>query len=1043
MVNQVKHSWVTPAVIAIAFVELFVDSQSPLGTADYIFYFMPVALTVLHNRASAPFLAALLATILIGIGYYISPDSGIYGPVALNRSFAAINLWLVAGMVSMIIKTRNKVIENDWIKSAQNDVANNLRGELSIDEIGTVIFQFLSTRTELKAGAMYLFEDSTKSLQYVTGYAFSPDQRTTTIKLGEGLVGQSALDKKHKELINVEHNYFKINSSLVEKTPKCVLVYPLQAENKVVGVIEIAFPHTSMHLLKPLFDQVSESIGIAIRSSQNRSRLQDLLHQAQQLTEELQSQQEELRVSNEELEQQSKALKESHIKMENQQAELEQSNQQLEEQTQILENQKIILDEKNRDLLISQATLEDKSREVARTSQYKSEFLANMSHELRTPLNSTLILAKLLSDNKPGNLNEEQIKYAEIIHTSGNDLLNLINDILDLSKVEAGKMTVNPEVVDIDSLKKTMEAMFRAQAETKNLDFKVEVEETAPVSIITDRMRLEQILKNFLSNAMKFTDKGFVQMQIYREPKGISFAISDSGIGIAPEQQEVIFEAFRQADGTSNRKYGGTGLGLSISRELTHLLGGEISIKSAVGQGSTFVLTVPVEYKAKPAQDTDTEASAVPQTLPKYKSTESIAVTEPLSQSFSFQDDREKLSKHGRKILIIEDDESFARILFDLAHEMKFGALVAATADEGLKLAQLYVPHAVLLDMRLPDHSGLLVLDQLKMNSKTRHIPVHVISSSDFSKSAMEMGAIGYMLKPVKREQLQVAFSNLSSIMGQKEKSVLVVEDDQVQRDHIVGLITDDFVKVDAVENAKDALSKLAEKTYDCMIMDLSLPDLSGYELLSKLSNESHNYSYPPVIVYTARDLTQEEEEKLKRYSGSIIIKGAKSPERLLSEVTLFLHRVETELPPERQKMLKDLRTREKSLEERKILVVDDDVRNIFALTSALENYGAKVIVARNGREAIEKVMTNEDLDMVLMDIMMPEMDGYEAMRKLRMNKKFEKLPIIALTAKAMKDDQEKCLEAGANDYLPKPLNVDKLLSLIRVWLPHQRSFLN
>lgn len=1041
MVNQVKHPWLTPTVIVIAFLELFVDVNTPLGTADYIFYFIPVALTVLHNKPSTPFLTALLTTILITIGYYLSPVSTNSGPVGINRAFAGLNLWLVAFMVSMIIKTRNKVLDNDWIKSAQNEMANRLRGDLSIDEIGQTIFQFFSTRTHLKAGAMYLMQESNQTLQYVTGYAFSPDQRTSSIKLGEGLVGQAAMDNSSKELVNVEHNYFKINSSLVEKTPKCVLIYPLSAENTVVGVIEIAFPYTSMHLLRPLMDQISESLGIAIRSSQNRSKLQYLLQQSQQLSEELQAQQEELRVSNEELEQQTKALKESYIKMENQQAELEQNNQQLETQTQLLESQKVILNEKNRELMISQAALEDKSREIAKTSQYKSEFLANMSHELRTPLNSTLILAKLLSDNKTGNLTEEQIKYAEIIHTSGNDLLNLINDILDLSKVEAGKMTVNPEVVEIDYLKKNLEALFKAHAESKNLDFKIEVENSAPASLITDRMRVEQILKNFLSNAIKFTDKGFVQLQIYREPKGLSFAISDSGIGIAPEQQDTIFEAFRQADGTTNRKYGGTGLGLSISKELTQLLGGEITIKSAVGQGSTFILTLPLEYQAKTSQD-DEAFTPAPTVKTQPKSPGPAPTSAPLPLNFNFEDDREKLSKHGRKILIIEDDETFARILFDLAHEMQFSALVASTAEEGLKLARTYLPHAVLLDMRLPDHSGLLVLDQMKMNSKTRHIPVHVISSSDFSRSAMEMGAIGYMLKPVKREQLQVAFSNLSSIMGQKEKSVLVVEDDMVQRNHIVDLISDDFVKVDAVVNAKDALAKLAEKTYDCMIMDLSLPDLSGYDLLAKLSNESHNYSYPPVIVYTARDLTPQEEEKLRQYSGSIIIKGAKSPERLLSEVTLFLHRIETELPPERQKMLKDLRIREKSLEDRKILVVDDDVRNIFALTSALESFGAKIIVARNGREAIEKVITNEDLDMVLMDIMMPEMDGYEAMRKLRLNKKYERLPIIALTAKAMKDDQEKCLEAGANDYLAKPLNVDKLLSLIRVWLPNQRSFL-
>ena len=462
-------------------------------------------------------------------------------------------------------------------------------------------------------------------------------------------------------------------------------------------------------------------------------------------------------------------------------------------------------------------------------------------------------------------------------------------------------------------------------------------------------------------------------------------------------------------------------------------------MKSAVNEGSTFILSIPLELIIQK----ETTQELTPH-LEKKKIESKTDESSPAALlKFSFEDDRLNLSKNSRKILIVEDDETFAKILLDLAREMKFAALVAPTAEEGLRIAELHLPHAVLLDMRLPDHSGLLVLDQLKMNAKTRHIPVHVISSSDFSRSAMEMGAIGYMHKPVKREDLQSAFSNLTSLMSAKEKHVLVVEDDDVQRMHITDLITDEYVKVDAVDTAMEALKKLSSNTYDCMIMDLSLPDLSGYELLSRLSNESENYSYPPVIVYTARDLTREEEDKLRQYSGSIIIKGAKSPERLLSEVTLFLHRVETELPPERQKMLKDLRNREKTLEDRKILVVDDDVRNIFALTSALENYGAKIIVARNGREAIDKIMTTDNLDMVLMDIMMPEMDGYEAMRKLRMNKKFDQLPIIALTAKAMKDDQEKCLEAGANDYLPKPINIDKLLSLIRVWLPNQRSFLS
>lgn len=1038
--SKEKNQWIIPVVIVLTFVEFFIDAYTPLGTADYIFYFIPVALTVIYHRPTFPLFTAALATVLIFIGYFVSPEGSVKNLAAVNRSFAGINIWIVAFMVRMIIRARKQVEEGDWLKTGVNMVADRVRGELGPEEIGHNTLEFLADYINAKAGTLYLYDEQKNVLEFSSGHAFSPGSERLTIKLGDGLIGQAAKDRKINELTHLTKEYFKISSSLGEKAPESVVVAPLLADNKLVGVIELAFDHESMPKVKELLEQISENLAIAIRSAQNRWALQVTLNQAQQLSEELQAQQEELRVSNEELEQQTKALKEGHVKMENQQAELEQTNQQLEEQTQILENQKLMMDEKNRNLQHAQKTLEEKSDEIARASQYKSEFLANMSHELRTPLNSTLILAKLLSDDKPGTMTAEQKKYADIIYSSGNDLLNLINDILDLSKVEAGKMIASPEVVSIESLKKNMDSMFRAQALSKNLDFKVEVEPLVPASIITDRQRLEQILKNFLSNAFKFTDKGFVQLQIYRDPKGVSFAISDSGIGIPQEQQEVIFEAFRQADGTSNRKYGGTGLGLSISKELSHLLGGEISVKSAIDHGSTFILSIPLELIV----EKEAPQSEIPTHFEKSKpKAESVETSPAALVTFSFEDDRLNLTKNSRKILIIEDDETFAKILLDLAREMKFSALVAPTAEEGLRLAEMHSPQAILLDMRLPDHSGLLVLDQLKTNTKTRHIPVHVISSSDFSKSAMEMGAIGYMHKPVKREQLQSAFTNLTSLMSAKEKHVLVVEDDEVQRMHITDLINDEYIKVDAVETAMDALKKLANKTYDCMIMDLSLPDLSGYELLSRLSNESNHYSYPPVIVYTARDLTIEEEGKLRQYSGSIIIKGAKSPERLLSEVTLFLHKVETELPPERQKMLKEFRNREKTLEDRKILIVDDDVRNIFALTSALETYGAKIIVARNGREAIDKIMTTPELDLVLMDIMMPEMDGYEAMRKLRMNKKFEKLPIIALTAKAMKDDQEKCLEAGANDYLPKPIIIDKLLSLIRVWLPNQRSFLS
>ncbi len=790
-------------------------------------------------------------------------------------------------------------------------------------------------------------------------------------------------------------------------------------------------PH---ELVKDFLELIAESSAIGLRSAQHKSKLADLLAETQQFAEELQAQQEELRVANEELEQQTRALKESHQKLENQQAEMEQTNQQLEEQAQILEHQKITLDERNRDLTGAQRTLEEKAKELQKSGQYKSEFLANMSHELRTPLNSTLILAKLLGDNKPGNLNAEQVKYAQIIYNSGQDLLNLINDILDLSKVEAGKMTLNPEHVLVRQVTKNLEGTFLPIAKEKGLEFKVHIDDDVPLSFTTDRQRLEQVLRNFLSNAFKFTSKGGISLHIFHSLRGLNFSVADTGVGIQPEQQKIIFEAFRQADGTISRKFGGTGLGLSISKELARVLGGHIDVSSTQGEGSTFTLTLPLEFGTTP--DIPVQVEIKPHVPAKEP-------TKPeVPKAFSFLDDRDQIQNFNRKMLIIEDDEPFAKILFDLAHEMKFGALVTSSGHEGIELAEKHLPHAIALDINLPDHSGMIVLDHLKMQPKTRHIPVHVISSEDFSRSALEMGAAGYMLKPVKREKLHSAFKNMTSHMEQKTRSVLVIEDDQVQRQNIIELIQDKEVKVDAVTSSEEALEKLKSKTYDCMIMDLSLPGMSGYDLLSQISNENSVYSFPPVIVYTARDLTREEEVKLRLYSGSIIIKGAKSPERLLSEVTLFLHRVETELPPERQKMLRELRNRDKNLEGRTILVVDDDVRNIFALTSALENQGAKIESARNGKEALLKLGQHADIDLVLMDIMMPEMDGYEAMRHIRQDKKLKELPIISLTAKAMKDDKEKCLEAGANDYLAKPIQMDKLLSLLRVWLPSNNKFL-
>jgi CheY-like chemotaxis protein len=1036
------RSWPIPLIVLSSLIVFIADYLFPVGYTVYVFYFIPILIAVLDHRAKTPYLVAALATLLVIAGWMLSANNDlIQVQVAqTNRSMKVLSLWFIAALVSRMIQSIQDGAEREWIKSRASELSLRLRGEKTVEQVGQELLQALAEFSDLKIGAIYYRHDHLQHLNFLAGHAFIPDEHKHQIKFGDGLLGQAARDQRKVEIHPLPDEHIKLSSVVGESKPSYLLIYPLMAEEELVAVAEYAYLTTPSSLVQRFLEQTSEIMAVALRSAQYKDKLAQLLQQSQQQSEELQAQQEELRVTNEELEAQARALKEAATRLENQQAELEQSNQQLEEQTQQLEQQKDTLDERNQELNRIRLDLEGQKKQLESSGRYKSEFLANMSHELRTPLNSSLILAKLLTENRAGNLSDEQVKYAETIYQSGNDLLNLINDVLDLAKVEAGKLNLHPEVFPPDRMADAMEKLFGPLARDKQLKLSIELSPDLPETIITDRQRLEQILKNFLSNALKFTEQGEVKLSITPHPTGISFAVSDTGIGIPEEQLQNIFEAFRQADGTINRKFGGTGLGLSISLELARLLGGEIKVSSQAGAGSTFNLHLPLEYKTREQRPQELPAAPVAAALVEKP----YAAPGPVVQaeaSFSFKDDRLKAQEFKRLMLIIEDDESFARILFDLAHEMDFGAIVAATADEGINLARRYLPQAIVLDIRLPDHNGLMVLDQLKMNPQTRHIPVHVMSGSDFSRSALEMGAAGYMMKPVKRDDLQVAFSNLASVTNQLMKQVLVVEDNDVQREHVVSLISDRTVKVDAVGTATEALEKLAHNTYDCMIMDLSLPDLSGHELLGRLSAESSNYSFPPVIVYTARDLTQEEEEKLRLYAGSIIIKGAKSPERLLSEVTLFLHKVETELPLERQKMLKDFRNRERNLEGRQILVVDDDVRNIFALTSVLENFGARLTVARNGREALEKLEQMAEIDLVLMDIMMPEMDGYEAITRIRAQKKYDELAIIALTAKAMKDDKERCIAVGANDYLPKPIDMDKLMSLIRVWLPVKRSF--
>lgn len=933
---------------------------------------------------------------------------------------------ILAIIVGSLIRRSNAARQRqEWLQTGQVGLANAMFGEQRIEHLGENILKFLAEYCDAHAGAFFVRDGH--DFKRLAEYGLPDDASTPhRFMLGEGLLGQAAKDKRTLFVRDVPDDYMNVGTALVKGKPRNLLIAPSISDDETNAVIELGFVHPLDDYAVELMKEASEAVGIAIKSANYRRELQNLLEETQRQAEELQTQSEELRVNNEELEEQSRALKESQINLEQQQVELEQTNSQLEEQAQILEAQKD-------DIARTNTIIEAKARELEQASKYKSDFLANMSHELRTPLNSSLILAKLLADNPTGNLTEEQVKFAQTIQSSGNDLLTLINDILDLSKIEAGHMEIRAEKVQVDRLIHDLGSVFKPLAKAKNLNFGIKVEHGCATSLETDRQRLEQVLKNLIANAIKFTDKGSVELIIgTTAEKEFSFRVTDTGIGISDEHQQSIFDAFRQADGTISRKYGGTGLGLSISRELVRLLGGRIELTSEYGKGSTFTVFIPALYDGNQIQPRT--LSAAPQAPAVQEIPEP---TRPLVNSLD--DDRDNLQNGKRAILVVEDDAPFARILYDLIHELDFQCLIATSAEDALVMTRQYMPSAIVLDVGLPDHSGLSVLDRLKRDARTRHIPVHVVSANDYAQTALSLGAVGYMLKPVKREELVDALKQIELRLDQTMRRVLIVEDDAVQRESMKKLLGIGDVETVAVGTAAQCLEKLKENTYDCMVLDLTLPDATGYSLLETLSQEE-SYAFPPVIVYTGRDLSADEEQRLRRYSHSIIIKGAKSPERLLDEVTLFLHQVVSELPADKQKMIEAARNRDAALEKRRILVVEDDVRNVYAVTSIFEPLGAEIVIARNGREALNVLEKsdpkNDPIDLVLMDVMMPEMDGLTATRLIRKKPEWKKLPIIMLTAKAMKDDQERCLEAGANDYMAKPLDVEKLLSLVRVWMP-------
>jgi CheY-like chemotaxis protein/HAMP domain-containing protein/putative methionine-R-sulfoxide reductase with GAF domain len=965
------------------------------------------------------------------------------------------------------LEIANKALEAQiWQTTGQAQLNDKMRGEQDMLALANSVIQQLCHYLQAQLGALYIVEDH--SLKLTGSYAYNGQKPNDHFKFGDGLVGQTALEKKPMLVTDVPNDNITIRSGFNELVPGNIILLPFLYEEQVVGVIELGTLTEFSQAQLDFMETALASIAIAFNTAQARARIDELLAQTQQQAEELQAQSEELRVANEELENQAESLRASEAKLKENQAELEVTNAQLEEQAAALEENSRTLQEKqealdrhNQELTLAQQELEQKAEELARASKYKSEFLANMSHELRTPLNSLLILARTLVDNKAGNLTEDQVESAEIIYSGGQDLLNLINDILDLSKVEAGQMLFNFEPLPLTELGTMAQAQFDHVAAEKGLELQFRLGDDLPANIETDPQRVKQIVKNLLSNAFKFTSQGSVSLKIYRpeaeedltrsglEPsQAVAISVTDTGIGMTAEQQKIIFEAFQQADGSTNRQYGGTGLGLSICRELAAKLGGQIGVASEPEKGSTFTLYLPIvrqagesEEPADTAPDVEPPTAqrpgrvSIPAASPQAPQPSPCPAPVPLPPSPP--DDRAELSNGDKILLIIEDDPKFAKILYDFSHQKGLKCLIAGAGQPGLALVKEYMPEAIILDLNLPDISGWEVLEALKDEPGTRHIPVHIISADEEVLDAYRKGAIGYLTKPVSQADLEKPFEKIEQFIAREIKTILLVEDDANSRRSIKKLLDGSDVAISEAERGQTALELLEAQNFDCIILDLSLPDMTGFEVLNKMNglNGQEAGARCPVIVYTGRDLTPEENLELMKYADSVIVKGVKSPERLLDETALFLHRVVAELPADKQRTIKQLYDEDGLLKDKKILIVDDDIRNSFALSKLLTDKGLMVRIAQNGQKALDLLAQDSEIDLVLMDIMMPVLDGYETTRRIRAQPEFSSLPILALTAKAMKGDREKCLAVGANDYLPKPIDVDRLFSMLRVWL--------
>lgn len=930
-----------------------------------------------------------------------------------------------------------------WQVGGQAALADMMRGEQTMDMLARQVIQQVCEYVGALVGVIYLAENGRFHL--MGSYAYTHRKKLSDqFGPGEGLVGQAALEKQPILLTDVPADYMLIQSGLGKTPPRNLLAVPFLYEDRVVGVLELGsvrpFSERSITFLKT----AANSIAIAFNTAFARQRIDELLASTRQQTERLQAQEEELRASNEELASQTEALRQSESRLREQQRDLEMANAELEESSAALRNKQITLDLQNQELRTAQSELEKRAEELALASKYKSEFLANMSHELRTPLNSLLILARILANNEQGNLTPEQVESAAIIFSGGQDLLTLINEILDLSKIEAGRMDFNIAPMSIAGVIQSMELQFNHVAAEKEVEFVSKIVGDVPASIETDQQRIEQVIKNLLSNSFKFTEKGQVQLAVYRPTQlsdtalldlsladAVAIEVSDTGIGMTEAQQEIVFEGFRQADGSTSRKFGGTGLGLTISRQLVSNLGGHISVKSKLGEGSTFTVFLP--WRAEITHTDVEEIDPPPQAdmnppIPR-------AIPAPVPVVATIADDRDRLNPSQKRLLIIEDDARFAKILYDYAHKRAFDCLVASSGERGLELVAQYQPDAIILDLNLPGMSGWDVLTSLKENPDMRHIPVHIISADDQDITAYKQGAIGFVSKPISQESLDTVFQKISHFIDKTIKTLLLVEDNAGLRHSVRHLLSGADVQVVEAGTGQKALAQLAARSFDCMILDLSLPDMTGFEIVERI-NTDETLHQCPIIVYTGRTLTEEENITLMQYADSVIVKGVRSPERLLDETALFLHRVVADMPAEKRQTINQLHNRETSLQEKRILAVDDDMRNAFALSRLLGERGLVVSLARSGQQALDMLDEKPTgYDLVLMDIMMPEMDGYETMQHIRSQSRFHDLPILALTAKAMKGDVEKCIAAGANDYLSKPVDAERLFSMLRVWL--------